>query len=251
MKIATFNANSIRARLPIILDWLNANSPDVLCVQETKVQDKDFPEAEFEKNDYEFAYSGEKSYNGVAIFSRHHLSDVEFGLDDEPTDNARLLKAVVGDTTIINTYIPQGYSADSEKFQYKLDWFSRLNKYIKARFAPTDKLIWLGDFNIAPRPRFPAGQCLLSSSRPGRFGRGNGVRLYRPVSPAQHKQRRIHVLGLSCAQRRQKKSRLAIRPYYGNRTHRPKVHKMLYRQTAAAFAKAQRPYVSDCRTRIK
>jgi exodeoxyribonuclease-3 len=150
VKIATFNANSLRSRLPIILGWLEKNRPDVLCVQETKVQDVDFPHEAFDKTGYEYAFKGQKSYNGVAVFSRSKISKVEFGFKDEPKDEARLLKAVVGGVTIVNTYVPQGYEPDSEKFQYKLQWFNRLNKYFKANFKPSQRIVWLGDFNIAP-----------------------------------------------------------------------------------------------------
>jgi exodeoxyribonuclease-3 len=124
MKIATFNANSIRARTEIIINWLAEKKPDVLCVQETKVQDKDFPADVFAKTGYKFVFKGEKSYNGVAIFSRSKLTKVEFGLDREPKDEARMIKAKTAGITIVNTYIPQGYEIDSEKYQYKLDWLT-------------------------------------------------------------------------------------------------------------------------------
>jgi len=153
MKIATFNANSIRARTEIIVNWLAENKPDVLCVQETKAQDKDFPADAFAKTGYKFAFKGEKSYNGVAIFSRSKLTKVEFGLDSEPKDEARMIKAKTAGITIVNTYIPQGYEIDSEKYQYKLDWLKRLLRYFKKYFAPTDKLLWTGDFNIAPEAK--------------------------------------------------------------------------------------------------
>jgi len=149
MKAATFNANSIRARTEIIVNWLAENRPDILCVQETKAQDKDFPVDVFAKTGYEFVFKGEKSYNGVAIFSRHKITDVEFGLDSKPKDEARMLKAKTGGITIVNTYIPQGFEIESEKYQYKLDWLERLLKYFKKYLKPTDKLLWMGDFNIA------------------------------------------------------------------------------------------------------
>ena len=95
MKIATFNVNSLRSRMPIVLKWLADNKPDVLCTQETKVQDVDFPAASFEKSGYEFIFKGQKKYNGVALFSKSKISDYSFGLDDEPKDEPRLIKAVV------------------------------------------------------------------------------------------------------------------------------------------------------------
>ncbi len=149
MLIATFNANSLRSRLPIILKWLGKNRPDVLCVQETKVQDHDFPEEAFAGSGYEFVFKGQKKYNGVAIFSRSKISEVSFGLDSEPKDEARLIKAVINGVTIVNTYIPQGYERESEKFQYKLAWYARLSEYFARLFRHTDQIIWAGDFNIA------------------------------------------------------------------------------------------------------
>ena len=149
MKIATFNANSIRARIPIILDWLSTQKPDVLCIQETKVQDHDFPSDAFKDSGYKFIFKGEKKYNGVAIFSRHKIKNESFGLDTEPKDQPRLAKAVIKDISIVNTYIPQGFAPDSEKFQYKLDWFERLLTYFDKNFSTTEPVIWLGDMNTA------------------------------------------------------------------------------------------------------
>ena len=150
MKIATFNANSLRSRLPVILKWLDENRPDVLCVQETKVQDADFPREAFDNTEYEYVFRGQKSYNGVAMFSRSKMSKVEFGFEDEPRDEARLLKAVVRGVAIVNTYVPQGYEPESEKFQYKLQWFRRLREYFDSHFKPSQRVVWVGDLNIAP-----------------------------------------------------------------------------------------------------
>ena len=150
MIIATFNANSIRTRLDIVKDWLSEKSPDILCVQETKVQDKDFPLLSFDGLGYNVIYKGQKSYNGVAIFSKQKPDSYEFGLDDEPKDESRLICAKFGDVNIINTYVPQGADAESEKYQYKLQWYKRLRAFIEKRFTPQDKVIWLGDLNVAP-----------------------------------------------------------------------------------------------------
>jgi exodeoxyribonuclease-3 len=149
MKIATFNANSIRSRTQIILDWLEENKPDVLCVQETKVQDKDFPAEAFAFSGYDFVYRGEKSYNGVAIFSLKKLEAVEFGLDSEPKDEARMVKAQLENLIIINTYIPQGFMIESAKYEYKINWYKRLLEYFKKNYKTTDKILWMGDLNIA------------------------------------------------------------------------------------------------------
>ncbi|MBN1795463.1 MAG: exodeoxyribonuclease III [Sedimentisphaerales bacterium] len=150
MKIASFNVNSIRTRLPLLIEWLQKNQPDALCVQETKVQDKDFPKEAFEEIGYQAIFAGQKSYNGVAIISKQKLQKIQYGFDDEPKDQPRLIKAKLGKLNIVNTYIPQGFEPDSEKFQYKLEWFARLLNFFKKNFKPSDLLVWLGDFNIAP-----------------------------------------------------------------------------------------------------
>jgi exodeoxyribonuclease-3 len=152
MRIAGFNVNSLRSRLPVVLQWLAENQPDILCVQETKVQDIDFPAGAFAGTGYHFVFKGEKSYNGVAIFSKHPIKKVQFGFDDEPKDPARLIKAEINGIAIVNTYVPQGVSPDSEKFQYKLKWFDRLYAFFKNHFKPSDPVVWVGDLNIAPEP---------------------------------------------------------------------------------------------------
>ena len=136
-KIATFNANSVRARLPIILDWLKANKPDVLCLQETKVQDPDFPVSDFNLAGYHIVFRGQKSYNGVAIASREKPLDVAYGLDDGgPPDEARLISATIGGIPIVNTYVPQGTAVDSPNFKYKLEWFARLGEFFDRHYSP-------------------------------------------------------------------------------------------------------------------
>ena len=150
MKVASFNVNSLRARLPIVLEWLSANRPDVLCLQETKVQDADFPADAFEQTDYNYIFKGEKSYNGVAILSKSDIENPQFGFETEPKDAARLIKAEINGISIVNTYIPQGQSPESEKFEYKLNWFRRLQTFFKNNFKETDAILWMGDFNIAP-----------------------------------------------------------------------------------------------------
>jgi exodeoxyribonuclease-3 len=148
--IASFNANSIRARLPIILDWLHRRRPDALCLQETKVQDKEFPEEEIRQAGYNVVFKGEKAYNGVAIISQSPPSKVSFGLGGKDSDESRLIAAVIDGVSIVNTYVPQGREPDSEYFQYKLKWFDRLLAYFKKNYSPDDRLIWTGDLNIAP-----------------------------------------------------------------------------------------------------
>lgn len=149
MKIATFNANSLRARLKIITDWLEKESPDVLCIQETKVQDHEFPLKEF-KN-YNLVFKGQKSYNGVAVVSKLPFDKVIHGFGDgDVNEEPRLITVFVKGIGIVNSYIPQGTDTTSERFQYKLNWLSRMRKFFENNFNPDKPLIWVGDFNIAP-----------------------------------------------------------------------------------------------------
>jgi len=152
MKVVSFNVNSLRARLPIVLQWLTEHQPDVFAVQETKVQDVDFPTDAFDETGYQYVFKGQKSYNGVAIFSKSEITNVEFGFDDEPKDEARLIKTKINGIVIVNTYVPQGYLPESEKFEYKLNWFRRLLTYFDKNFKLSDPVLWVGDFNVAPEP---------------------------------------------------------------------------------------------------
>jgi len=152
MKIATFNANSIRARLEIVLDWLRESRPDVLCVQETKVEDKDFPAAAFTHAGYHVTFKGQKSYNGVAVISRQKPTAVLAGLDDggQP-DETRILYARFGAVHVVNTYVPQGREINHAMYRYKLRWFKRLRAYFDRHFSARMKLLWAGDLNVAPQ----------------------------------------------------------------------------------------------------
>lgn len=153
MKIATFNAASVRARLPLLEVWLAEHEPDVLCIQETKVEDDKFPLEPFHDLGYEVAIHGQKSWNGVATLSRAPISNVRKGFEDElfPTD-ARLLTCEIDGLTVINTYVPNGNTVGSEKWTYKMAWLERFRRYLDERFRPDQPLIWLGDINIAPTP---------------------------------------------------------------------------------------------------
>ncbi|MCD6297934.1 MAG: exodeoxyribonuclease III [Deltaproteobacteria bacterium] len=152
MKCATFNTNSIRARLPIIKDWLDREQPDVLCVQETKVQDKDFPANPFEEAGYHVIFKGQKSYNGVAIISRIPPDDILLNLYDKEDEQARFMSAGIGDIPVINVYVPQGFAVGTDKFEYKLSWLNDLLKHIKENYDPAQPLLVAGDFNVALEP---------------------------------------------------------------------------------------------------
>lgn len=149
LKVATFNANSIRSRLDIILDWFAEHQPDILAVQETKAQNKDFPIGAIEEAGLHCVYEGEKSYNGVALISKKKLDNISFGLDTDPTDPTRLVAGSLGPVRIVNTYIPQGRETKSPMFQYKLDWLARLRDYFERNLSPAEPLLWVGDLNAA------------------------------------------------------------------------------------------------------
>lgn len=152
MKIATFNCNSVRSRLDIILAWLLDNAPDILCLQETKVQDEEFPVDAFRQAGWHVAFKGQKSYNGVALVSKKPADEVSFGLDTEPADAPRLAHARYGALHVVNTYVPQGREIDHEMYAYKLEWFARLKQYFEARFTPDTPVLWCGDINVARHP---------------------------------------------------------------------------------------------------
>ena len=153
MKIATFNANSVRSRLDAILAWLEEHRPDILCVQETKAMDADFPALAFAQAGYHAEFRGEKSYNGVAMLSLEKPKRVGFGFDDGgPTDETRLIHAQFGSLHVINTYVPQGREIEHAMYAYKLEWFQRLKALFTRRFTPRTKAVWLGDLNVAPEP---------------------------------------------------------------------------------------------------
>ena len=153
LRIATFNANSIRSRLDIILAWIKDHECDVLCVQETKVTDEDFPIAAVSEAGLQCVFKGQKSYNGVAIISPHDMEDVVIGTGREDWDqDARLIRTSVGGISIVNSYVPQGTAPDSPRFAYKLEWIRAMRDYFDAAFAPADPLVWVGDFNVAREP---------------------------------------------------------------------------------------------------
>lgn len=151
--IATFNVNSVRARLHVLLPWLDAARPDVVCLQETKAQDADFPAPPLEEAGYHIAFRGEKSYNGVAILSRTPIQSSRFGFEDGgPTDETRLAIATIQGITVVNTYVPQGREPDHPMFAYKLEWFARLRTLFEHLTSPDHPVLWVGDLNVAPEP---------------------------------------------------------------------------------------------------
>ena len=161
MKIATWNVNSIRSRLEQVLEWLQINPVDIICLQETKVVDKDFPLQPFLNIGYNCYISGQKSYNGVAIFSRLPMTDISTGFSPilgadtvgEFDEQKRLITGIIADIRIINLYIPNGSEVGSDKYHYKLNWLKLLQEYLKNIIDKSPNLCVCGDFNIAPDDR--------------------------------------------------------------------------------------------------
>ena len=149
MRIATWNVNSVRARLNRLLPWLEEHQPDVLCLQETKVVDEQFPFEPIEDQGYECRVFGQKTYNGVAILSRVGSEDVVTGFpDDEDDAQKRVIGCQVGDVQILNLYVPNGSEVGSDKYRFKLDWLARLRAFLDERYDANEKLVVTGDFNI-------------------------------------------------------------------------------------------------------
>jgi exodeoxyribonuclease-3 len=153
LKLATWNVNSIRRRMPLLLDWLERNKPDVMCLQETKVQDSEFPADALHAAGYHARFRGNKAYNGVATLTLAEPEAVCYGFEPGPdSEDVRVLEVVVRGLPIVNTYVPQGYRIDSEKYRFKLDWFRRVRRYFDQRLDPRKPAIWTGDLNVAPEP---------------------------------------------------------------------------------------------------
>ncbi|MEC8688015.1 MAG: exodeoxyribonuclease III [Cyanobacteriota bacterium] len=162
MLIATWNVNSVRTRLDQVLGWLEQNQPDLLCLQETKVDDPLFPLKAFEEAGWHVSIHGQKAYNGVALVSREPLEDVRCGflgelLDDNEAEQLgeqkRVISGLLDGVRVVNLYVPNGSSLKSDKYPYKLAWLACLKRYLEAQAARNEPLCMVGDFNIAPEER--------------------------------------------------------------------------------------------------
>ena len=152
MRLATWNVNSLKVRLPRVEEWLADLQPDVLCMQDTKLADDAFPALTFAALGYESAHHGQGQWNGVAILSRVGLSEVisNFADGGEPDPDARIITAKCGDVRVSCVYVPNGRSLDDDHYQYKLRWLAQLRRHVAALSKPTDQVVVTGDFNIAP-----------------------------------------------------------------------------------------------------
>ncbi len=151
MTVATFNVNSIRARMPVLKAWVESAGPDIVALQETKVEDGSFPIADLEPTGYHVAIHGQKGYNGVAILSRVAPDEVHTGLGDPDfPEDCRVIRARFGELWVVGTYVPNGTKVGSEKFAYKLAWFERFGRLLRETVPAGTPAVWLGDINVAP-----------------------------------------------------------------------------------------------------
>lgn len=177
MKLATWNVNSLKVRLPQVLQWLADNPVDVLCLQETKLTDDKFPVAEIEAAGYQVAFTGQKTYNGVALLSRHPMTDVVKNNPHFDDPQQRLISATIQGIRVVCAYIPNGQTVDSDKYQYKLQWLDALRTWLTQECQSHPDLALLGDYNIAPEDRDVydpiawEGQVLCSDAERAAFDR--------------------------------------------------------------------------------
>ena len=150
MKLATWNVNSLKVRLPQVLQWLESSPVDVLCLQETKLTDDKFPVAEIEAAGYQVVFTGQKTYNGVAILSRHPITEVIKNNPLFPDEQQRIISATIEGMRIVCAYVPNGQAVGSDKYDYKLRWLEALIQWLEAELQQFPSLAVLGDYNIAP-----------------------------------------------------------------------------------------------------
>jgi len=153
MKLATWNVNSLNVRLPHVLKWLGENPVDVLCIQETKLTDDKFPCKEIEEAGYQVVFSGQKTYNGVAILSKLPMTDVVRNNPKYPDEQQRILAATIAGIRVVCAYVPNGQAVDSDKYTYKLGWLQSFRDWLADELAHNANLAVLGDYNIAPEDR--------------------------------------------------------------------------------------------------
>jgi len=153
VKLATWNVNSLKVRLEQLLDWMATDAPDVICLQETKLDDPKFPVAEIEGAGYQVVFSGQKTYNGVAIASRTPSTNVVRGIPGFADEQKRVIAATIGNIRVIDAYVPNGQSVESDKYRYKLDWLDAFAGWLADEMKRHSDIAVLGDFNIAPEAR--------------------------------------------------------------------------------------------------
>jgi exodeoxyribonuclease-3 len=153
LKLATWNVNSLAVRLPQLLDWLRTNPVDAIVLQETKLADDKFPQAELEGAGWHAAWHGQRTYNGVALLARTPIEAVQKNIPGFDDEQARAIAATVAGLRVVGAYFPNGQAPDSDKFAYKMRWLDALREWLRAELAAQPRLVLLGDFNVAPEDR--------------------------------------------------------------------------------------------------
>ncbi|HEV7822002.1 MAG TPA: exodeoxyribonuclease III [Burkholderiales bacterium] len=175
MRVTTWNVNSLKVRLPQVLEWLKVHQPDVLCLQETKLEDPKFPVEEIRAAGYQVQFSGQKTYNGVAILSKAPATAALMGVPGFDDPQKRVLAATIDGVRVVCLYVPNGQTVESEKYRYKLDWLNRTQQWLIGELAANERLVVVGDFNIAPDerdvhdPKAWEGQVLFSAPERAAF----------------------------------------------------------------------------------
>lgn len=195
MRIVSWNINSLRKRQERLLDWLGATSPDIVCLQETKCTDEQFPAKTLRDAGYASVFHGQKSYNGVAVLAKEVPHEVRMGFCDEVADEqARVIAANVGAVRVISIYAPNGQAVGSPAYQYKLEWYRRLTKCLREEESPLERIVVCGDFNVAPNdkdvhdPALWCGAIMCSTEERAAFralkevGLADTLRLHHPES---------------------------------------------------------------------
>ena len=226
LKIATFNVNSVKSRIPVLAEWFDSEgAPDILCLQETKCVDAEFPRYFFEDYYTSCCVSGMKSYNGVAILSKKEPDEISFGLGDageegrEESERARVAFARFGKLYVLNTYIPQGKEIDHPDYAYKLRFIARVRGLLERRCTPEDAVVWVGDLNVAPtdidvtNPKNKKNHVCFHEDVRRALAGAMEWGLVDSFPRASAGGWRIHILGLSYKRLAIAQYRLAYRPY--------------------------------------
>ena len=202
LRVATWNVNSLNVRLPRLLDWLAANAPDIVGLQETKLEDGKFPVMELAAAGYALQFCGQRTYNGVALLSRTTGTEVVAALPDHDDVQKRVLAATIDGVRVVCLYVPNGQAVGSEKYRYKLDWLAAATRYLRREFEQHPQLAVIGDFNVAPEdrdvhdPDLWRDQIMCSGARARDVQRLAGAGPRRRVSPVRPAAEDVQLVGL-------------------------------------------------------
>jgi exodeoxyribonuclease-3 len=254
MKIASWNVNSLNVRLPHLQEWLRMRAPDVVALQETKLEDAKFPEMPLLEQGYRSVFSGQKTYNGVAILSRSPIADVQVGIPGFEDEQRRAIAATVDGVRIVNLYVVNGQTVGCDKYDYKLRWIEAVHGWLSDEARRYPELVVLGDFNIAPEDRdvhdparWNEDSILTSTAERAALKRLLGLGPARQLPPAQRRRRPLQLVGLP-RRRPAPQPRPAHRPGAGERGPEAALRRRPHRPRAAPVGPPQRPRARVRRT---